>query len=507
MDIIDSITTLIKNLKTNHCDKTPWLVRPYIVGYKVDYALVNDGILINNTHHLCEFINFTNPSNFNDSGKAVISLNNQFIKSKRVNSDFVIENLTKIEFLNDPYKTIKESYIFSLDGEGVLPKIPYLSTHYDIYSVLNSLNAIDRNITVTDWSVNGIIIKNDRFAMRYIKKPFESISCISDITHHIDINGGVYNIAYFNPISFNGLIVIKSVLKSKKIPINIGDIVTVRIKPQGNHKGDIQSIVYPCPFKKEKIAFTNCPYCNSVLFKKGSKSELYCPNNLCSGVLIKKIVYWCNKDSMDIKGIGEKMATHLIANKIVTTIDELYKLTINDLSKINGTLYKSAQNIIQKINESKNAPLKKVISSLGIEGFNSRYSKILAWKIDTLDNLLNITKEALSVLPLKQSNAVIDYVKKESNKVLIANLCTILNAKAPIIKSSNHPFVNKSFKIIGYFPTYNREDIEKILTKAGIFIDTNSTTDCYRLYCQKKSISKRNTKNITFFKLLNYILD
>lgn len=510
MEIIDSILTLIKNLKSSHTKKDSWLVRPYIVGHTVDYVIDDNGIMINGSLYPCNFINFTNPHGVKGQGRAVIGLNSQFIKSKRANSVLVIEHLTRIEFSKDPNATINESYIFSLDNDSVLPSIPYTQTHQTIYTLLNSLSVLDRNIRVTDWSVHGIVIKNTQCAMRYIKEPFESISCVTDITHCIDNNGGVYSIAYFTPISFNGLIVIKSVLKNKRLKINVGDIVTVRINRQGNHKGDIQSVVYPCPLKKEKVVLTHCQYCNSLLFKKPSTSDLYCLNELCSGVLIKKIVYWCNKDSMDIKGIGEKMATHLINNKIITTVDELYTLSVNDLTKINGMLDKSAKNIILRIYSSKQTSLKKVISSLGIEDFNSRYAKILAWSIKELSNLLFVDKNTLSILPSKQSKAVMAYMKKESNKVLIANLSRLLNAAAPSVKPCSHPFVGQSFKIIGLYPPYSRDDIVSLLNQANIkVVDSTSANDCYWLHYQlKKTMPKQNgKKNITFFKLLNYILD
>ena len=510
MEITDSIVTLIKNLKTHHNKKDSWLVRPYIVGYTVDYVLDNNGIVINGCIYPCDFINFTNPNGAKGHGRAVISVHSQFVKSKQANNTLVIENLTRIEFSNHPLNTIKDSYIFSLDNDGILPSIPYSQTHQTVYDLLNSLSVLDRNIRVTDWGVQGIVIKNTQCSMLYIKEPFESISCITNITTSIDLNGGVYTIAYFTPISFNGLIVIKSVLKNKRLTINIGDIVTVRINRQGNHNGDIQSVVYPCPLKKEKIALTHCQYCNSLLFKKPSKPDLYCLNESCDGVLIKKMVYWCNKDSMDIKGIGEKMATHLVTNKIITTVDELYTLSVNDLTKINGMLNKSAQNIILRIYASKKNHLKKVIGSLGIEDFNSRYAKVLAWSINDLSNLLFVDKNSLSLLPSKQSKAVMAYMKKESNKVLIANLSRLLTAKAPRVKTESHPFVNKPFKIIGLFPSYNREDIVQILTQANIkVIDRSSTIDCYWLHYQlKKPMPKKGVKkNITFFKLLNYILD
>ena len=510
MESIDSIVTLIKNLKSHHNKKDSWLVRPYIIGYTVDYVLDNKGIIINNHLYPCDFINFTNPNGACGRGRAVISLHSQFVKSKQASSPLVIENLTRIEFSNNPLDTIKESYIFSLDNDGILPSIPYSQTHDSVYNLLNSLSVLDRNIRITDWGVRGIVIKNTQCSVLYIKEPFESISCITDITTSIDLNGGVYRIAYFTPISFNGLIVIKSVLKNNRLKINIGDIVTVRINRQGNHNGDIQSVVYPCPLKKEKTELTHCQYCNSVLFKKPSKSDLYCLNESCNGVLIKKMVYWCNKDSMDIKGLGEKMATQLVNNKIITTVDELYTLSVNDLTKINGMLNKSAQNIILRIYASKKNPLKKVIASLGIEDFNSRYAKVLAWSINELSNLLFVDKNSLSLLPPKQSKAVMAYMEKESNKVLIANLSRLLDAKAPTVKTQSHPFVDKPFKIIGPFPSYTKEAVAQILKQANIKVmDCASTIDSYWLYYQlKKSMPKKGVKkNITFFKLLNYILD
>lgn len=491
-----------------------WKVYPKIGGFEAECFFTNEGVKINDEYYPLYKENRRTPS---DRPTKALIAPNSLCWWLDVSNPSSIEIQTKKKFIENPEEVLNNCYFFSLEKDNNLSFIPEYKEFSDIYDLLDSLNGIDRSLRITDWYVIGLIINKEDQSLLYIKPPLEAITRIKEITYNIGRTGAVMPVVKFEPVNFNGLLTLQAVLHNNKFltdnKLQSNDIVTVKIRRQGNQTTEVSSVIYPFNKKGKIPTLSKCPSCNSTLVRKKGSEYLLCYNDYCQEKLIKKIIHWCSRDCLDIKGLGLKYVEHLVKFKIITTIDDIYTLTKDDLCKVPGILDKMADNILSEIEESKTKALVNIFVGLGIEHLGRTGSLLLAWHCLCIHELLNITAknqgQLSAILGKEQRTALTDFLSREVNREIILNLSRHMNPKPLEVKINNHIYHRKTFILKGDFNNYSREEIKVLLMRAGIrVVEPDSKNFDFCLYCHDRrlvhNIKKQKTLKLT--KLLQTIL-
>ncbi len=268
-----------------------------------------------------------------------------------------------------------------------------------------------------DYATDGVVIKVNKIAIQEdlgftsrapkwataFKFPPEEISTVVEsIELGVGKTGAITPVANFKPVQLAGSTVSRATLHNfdeiKRLDIRIGD--TVLIKKAAEIIPKVIKVV-DTPNHDTLPKYeppTVCPVCNEPLTTLEGEVNLYCTNPDCKGQIKAKIEFWASKDAMDIDSLGPSIIEQLYDKKMIKTPADLYKLTVQDFMKLDLVKEKSATNLYNSIQETKNRPLKRFITALNIKNIGKETADILAREFGTLENLRSADLERLKNL-------------------------------------------------------------------------------------------------------------
>lgn len=320
----------------------------------------------------------------------------------------------------------------------------------------------------------GITTKSPRWAIAYKFPALEVETKLIDIKFTVGRTGNITPNAVLEPVMIAGSLVQRATLNNEDFvvskDIRIGDIVSVR--KAGEIIPEVVRVIKekrtePLP-KFRMIEY--CPACNSKLVRAEDEAVHYCLNKECPGRKKANIIYFASKVAMDIETLGEKMVSNLFDLGYLEKITDIYRLKDkkDDLERIEGLGEKSVSVLLDNIEKSKNNPLPKVITSLGIRFVGSKVSKILCKKFNSLDAFVNAKVDdylEIKDIGIATAQSLVSYF--EENKELIEELISLgIN---PIQESNNisNMFSGKTFVLTGKLDTLTREEATKIIEDNG----------------------------------------
>lgn len=320
----------------------------------------------------------------------------------------------------------------------------------------------------------GITTKSPRWAIAYKFPALEVETKLIDIKFTVGRTGNITPNAVLEPVMIAGSLVQRATLNNEDFvvskDIRIGDIVSVR--KAGEIIPEVVRVIKekrtePLP-KFRMIEY--CPACNSKLVRAEDEAVHYCLNKECPGRKKANIIYFASKVAMDIETLGEKMVSNLFDLGYLEKITDIYRLKDkkDDLERIEGLGEKSVSVLLDNIEKSKNNPLPKVTTSLGIRFVGSKVSKILCKKFNSLDAFVNAKVDdylEIKDIGIATAQSLVSYF--EENKELIEELISLgIN---PIQESNNisNMFSGKTFVLTGKLDTLTREEATKIIEDNG----------------------------------------
>ena len=295
-----------------------------------------------------------------------------------------------------------------------------------------------------DYATDGVVIKINNFTLQnemgftaraprwataYKFPPEEMSTIVENIEVNVGRSGAVTPVAVLKPVFISGSTVQRATLHNfdeiKRLNINIGDRVLIKKAAE-----IIPKVICVTEHLHESNTHFQtpefCPCCGAKLVPIDNEVNLYCPNSKnCPAQIKSKIEYWASKECMDIDGLGSNIVAQLVDNKLVKTPADLYKLTVDDLMKINLVAEKSAQNLYTAIQASKNPTLARFINSLGIRHVGKEMSEQLANKFLTLSSLRSASvDEILSIDGCgdKIAVSILDFFSDSYNNVILEDL-------------------------------------------------------------------------------------
>ena len=384
--------------------------------------------------------------------------------------------------------TVCESHEASLELMRSLgfPVSPDYKVVHTIEEAIRQIEKIGELRGKLGYQIDGAVIKVDSFADRerlgstakypkwavaYKYPPEEKETVLRSIALQVGRTGAVTPTAEFDPIELAGTTVSRATLHNQdfitQLGVNIGDTIVVR------KAGDIiPEVIGVRNHPKDKPAYvmpTHCPSCGTLLVRDPEVAAIRCPNISCPAQILRSLIHFCSRSAMDIEGLGEAACELLLQQGLAKTPADLYRLTKDDLMRLEGFQTKKAENILAALEKSKQNELGALLFGLGIRNIGEKAAKLLAARFGTLQAVENAThEELLSIEGFGEimAESVLQYFADENNRKLCGDLLS-LGLRPWVPRQASAALAGMTFVVTGTLPGYSRDEIENLIEKNG----------------------------------------
>ena len=215
---------------------------------------------------------------------------------------------------------------------------------------------------------------------------------------------------------------------------------------------------------------TVCPSCGQVATHEADEAALRCSNPDCPAQRLQRFIHFASRDAMDIEGLGPAVLEQFVDEGLVEHIDDLYTLTVQDIQQLEGKKEKSAENIIEAINASREADLSRLIFALGIRHIGQKAAKLLAQRFLTMEAVMAASREdLLSIDGFGEIMAdnVLAFFALEPSRELIERLAACGVNMTCTVQQTDRRFEGMTFVLTGTLPTLTRDEAAAIIERYG----------------------------------------
>lgn len=363
----------------------------------------------------------------------------------------------------------------------------------------------------------GFTAKSPRWAIAYKFQAERALTRLNRVTFQVGRTGAVTPVANLEPVQLSGTVVKRASLHNADIIENldlyIGDMVYV--EKGGEIIPKITGVVDTALRSfmiGEKVKFINqCPECGSTLIRYEGEAAYYCPNDSACPPQIKgKIEHFISRKAMNIDGLGPETVDLFYSLGLIQNTADLYQLTIEKIKDLDGKGEKSAENIINGIEQSKKVPFERVIFALGIRFVGETVAKKIAKSFTNIDELINASKEELiniDEIGEKIAQSILNFFSNETNRTLIQRL---KDAGLTLQRSEEEraDYTDKlsglSIVISGVFTHYSRDEYKAMIEKnGGKNVSSISAKTSFILAGENMGPSKLDKANKLGIKIIN----
>ena len=320
----------------------------------------------------------------------------------------------------------------------------------------------------------GSTAKCPKWAVAYKYPPEVKETTLTDIVIQVGRTGVLTPNAVLDSVRLAGTTVQRATLHNidyiREKDIRIGDRVLVQ--KAGDIIPEVLSVVKEKRTGDEKIFEMPlvCPVCGAEDMREDGEAAARCTGGECPAQLARNIIHFASRDAMDIEGLGPAVVHRLLDNNLIKSAADIYNLKKEDLSTLEKMGEKSAQNLIDAINKSKENDLSRLLFALGIRHVGAANAKNIAMHFSTLDNVINASeKEICTVDEIGDiiAKSIAGFFRQEQNLDIIENLRKYgVNFVCNETKKEG-VFNGKVFVLTGTLPTLTRSEASKIIEDNG----------------------------------------
>ena len=374
-----------------------------------------------------------------------------------------------------------------------IPATPHVECFDTFVAAVDHAETLVERLHELDFEVDGIVLKVNDFAQRerlgttsksprwliaYKLEKYEAITTLNEIRVQIGKTGAITPVAELEPVELAGTTVSRASLHNAeeiaRKDIRVGDTVVVEkagkiiphiVRVELEQRPEVANVfVFP----------TICPECEAALEKDDGGVYIRCPNLQCPALVKERLRYFASRSAMDIEGLGDKLVDQLVSAGLVKQFADLYRLTSTQLQDLERVGEKSAANLLEAIESSKQRGLARVLNALSIRHVGTRVATILAETYGSMDELIAASVEQISEIDevgeiIAQS--VYDFLHSDYGSKTIAGLASeAVSMEMPnTVTEGTHSeiFVGQSFVVTGKLQHYSRDEIKELIEKHG----------------------------------------
>lgn len=324
----------------------------------------------------------------------------------------------------------------------------------------------------------GYTAKAPRWAMAYKFKAEQVSTRLNEITYQVGRTGAITPVANLEPVELAGTTVKRASLHNAdqiaKLDIREGDEVYVE------KGGEIIPKIIAVDLSKRPADskpteyITHCPECHTELVRTEGEAQHYCPNyNGCNPQIIGRIQHFISRKAMDIDGLGGETVALLVNAGLITNYSDLYELTVDQVLPLERMAQKSAENLINGIEASKQIPFERVLYALGIRYVGETVAKKLVKHYKTIDAIKNASEEELinvDEIGVKIAESVVAFFASEANSSIIERLKHFgvqLEISAEKLANQTNKLEGSTFVVSGVFTSVSRNELKKLIEDNG----------------------------------------
>lgn len=324
----------------------------------------------------------------------------------------------------------------------------------------------------------GYTAKSPRWAIAYKFQAERALTKLEKVTYQVGRTGAVTPVANLDPVQLSGTVVRRASLHNADIiaslDLHIGDMVYV--EKGGEIIPKITGVeVSARPAGSEKVTFiTHCPECGSELVRYEDEAAYYCTNETACPPQIKgKIEHFISRRAMNIEGLGPETVDLFYQEGLIHDIADLYTLQTADICRLERMGEKSAENIIQGIERSKEVPYERVLFALGIRFVGETVAKKVAKAFCSIEALASANLDDLihvDEIGEKIAGSIIQYFANEKNRILVERLRQSglkLEADEEDLSGYSDKLKGMSIVISGVFARHSRDEYKALIEKHG----------------------------------------
>ncbi|MBE6683032.1 MAG: NAD-dependent DNA ligase LigA [Ruminococcaceae bacterium] len=355
--------------------------------------------------------------------------------------------------------------------------------------VVSAVKAIGESRPSLPYDTDGAVIKVDKLSIRErlgstaaaprwavaYKFPAEIAETkLVDIDIQVGRTGVLTPRAVLTPVHLAGSTVSYATLHNidfiRERDVRIGD--TVRLRKAGDIIPEIISVVID-KRPNDSVPFempARCPSCDELVTRENGEVATRCINPDCPAQLSRSIIHFVSRGAMNIDNLGESVIEQFIENKLIKSAADLYYLKKEDIASLDRLGEKSAGNIIEAIDKSREAGLERLLCGLGIRHIGEKAAHTLASRFGNISALMNATVEELCTVDdigRESAESVVRFFEGDHVKALIERLI----AAGVCCESKEKPLGNslegKTVVVTGTLPTLKRQEAEALIRLHG----------------------------------------
>ncbi len=333
----------------------------------------------------------------------------------------------------------------------------------------------------------GVTSKSPRWMVAYKFSAKQAETTIRDIKVQVGRTGAITPVAHLEPVFLDGSTVSRATLHNRdeiqRLGAHIGDHVIIE------KAGDIIPKVVEVLKQKrngteEEFHFPDsCPACGSELVESEEEVAIRCENVACPAQIKNRIQHYASRNAMDIDGLGEKLIDQMVEAGILKTFSDLYKLDIETIVGLERMAKKSAENLLQAIEVSKQRPFAAFLYALGIRHIGSTTSRLIVENFHSIEALKQAETESLEAIDgigATLAESVVAFFDQSENDEELQRLDdaglpmeitdderNALKSKQAAAQNSDNPIVGKTFVLTGALNSMKRSDAKKAIEQKG----------------------------------------
>ena len=357
-----------------------------------------------------------------------------------------------------------------------------------IEKVMEFCDAQDARRDKLPYEIDGIVVKVDetalqeelgatakapRWAIAYKYPARQETTMVRDIRVQVGRTGALTPVADLEPVQIGGVTVSRSTLHNmdevERLGIQIGD--TVLVERAGEVIPHVVAITRKGAHRRPFVMPQKCPECGSRIHKSPDEVAYRCVNAACPAKRKESLIHWAGRHAMNIDGLGEKIVDQLVDTGLVKDPADLYSLTLDALVPLERMAEKSAQNLLDEIEASKNNGLARLVYALGMRFVGERTGQLLAEHFSSLEEIARASEEKLIEVPEvgpKVAASIAEFFSESANQKLVKKL-EKAGMKMTVERKAQRSarLAGKTFVFTGGLANRSREQAGEIVASHG----------------------------------------